>query len=165
MFCKRLPVHAAYRPCALKADHSLQFLQNMFIFERLGTNKFIFERLGTKNTFITIPFQSRGGRFTFHPHCLRKMVDCPQLSPVWDCLTFLHCVFSIVKKMVDHPQFEIFPPVVPSLGSLSMPRPLPHQVSLQEEGSPLSHHKCQWCTVSLNFGTLSFAFFLHLKPP
>ena len=42
----------------------------------------------------------------------------------------INCPYSMLKmtwKMV---------PVVPSLGSLSKPRPLPHRVSLQEEGSP-----------------------------
>ena len=58
----------------------------------------------------------------------------------------INCPYSVLKmtwKMV---------PVVPSLGSLSKPRPLPHRVSLQEEGSPWTpqpqythSHYCAQC--------------------
>ena len=58
----------------------------------------------------------------------------------------IKCPYSVLKmtwKMV---------PVVPSLGSLSKPRPLPHRVSLQEEGSPWTpqpqythSHYCAQC--------------------
>ena len=79
MFCKRLPVHAAYRPCALKADHSLQFLQNMFLFK---TPKLIY-------------FQ----RWEIYLSCpkwwiLPSFGFSSQLSPVWDCLTFFLCIFN-----------------------------------------------------------------------
>ena len=83
MFCKRLPVHAAYRPCALKADHSLQFLQNMFLFK---TPKLIY-------------FQ----RWEIYLSCpkwwiLPSFGFSSQLSPVWDCLTFFPVYFQLSKN-------------------------------------------------------------------
>ena len=67
-FAKRLPVHAAYRRCALKADRIEHFPQNMFLF--------------LKQTLALVASTS----MSVVEEKLMKIIreDRPQLSPVWD---------------------------------------------------------------------------------
>ena len=134
-------------------------LQNTKInlFPEVG-NLFVMPKMVDPPQFwIFLPVVPSLGLFDFFP-CVfsivkEQMVDRPLvtllypvslLSGCWDRWSLLKPKYKyrdhLVGQLTNRPQSWISPPVVPSLGSLSMPRPLPHQVSLQEEGSPLPHH-------------------------